>query len=219
MVHGDTNQYLCSEQCSEAFAKNCQTETDAPEIETGVGEFVRKCAQCHAQVIIDDRCLFWETMDFCNEDCLGKYQTKLGSNCANCKGSVFHSSLGKYCVRFGYDVKQFCSSACLEEYKKGLKVCSYCQKDISTGAEGFLAPVGDKGQFKDFCTQSCMEKYEQMSSNAPQPDIIEECAVCSNSKAVRVEVELDNKTHKLCSKPCFAAFKFVNNITEGKCSI
>lgn len=78
----------------------------------------------------------------------GKYQTALGSHCANCKGSVQPVSLGKYCVRFGYDIKQFCCSTCLEEFKKGLKVCSYCQKDISSGVEGFLAPVGDKGQFK-----------------------------------------------------------------------
>lgn len=153
-------------------------------------------------------------MDFCNEDCLGKYQTALGAFCANCKSSVASSSMGKYCVRFGYEIRQFCSSTCLEEYKKGLKFCSYCQKDISAGT-GFLAPVGDQGQFKDFCEQSCMEKYERMGSNDDPPDVIEECAVCSNSKPVRVEVDLDNKTQKLCSEPCFAAFKFVNNIKEG----
>lgn len=77
-----------------------------------------------------------------------KYQKNFGACCANCKGAVQSSSLGKYCVRFGYDMKQFCSALCLEDFKKGLKVCSYCQKDISGGAEGFLAPVGDKGQFK-----------------------------------------------------------------------
>ena len=63
--------------------------------------------------------------------------------------------------RFGCDIKQFCSNVCLEDYKKGLKVCSYCQKDIS-GGEGFLAPIGDKGQFKDFCEQKCLQKYEFM---------------------------------------------------------
>jgi zinc finger MYM-type protein 2/3/4 len=56
--------------------------------------------------------------------------------------------MGKYCVRFGYYARQFCSSKCLEEFKKGLKVCSYCQRDISEEAGGFLAPLGDKGQFK-----------------------------------------------------------------------
>jgi hypothetical protein len=56
--------------------------------------------------------------------------------------------MGKYCVRFGFNVRQFCSGTCLEEFKKGLKVCSYCQKDITIDVEGFLAPIGDKGQFK-----------------------------------------------------------------------
>lgn len=79
---------------------------------------------------------------------VAKYQNTIGSHCANCKEEVLMSSLGKYCVRFGHDIRQFCCSNCLEEFKKGLKVCSYCQKDISGGQEGFLAPVGDKGQFK-----------------------------------------------------------------------
>jgi len=95
----------------------------------------------HHGTVLDPRII----MSYCRA---GKYQTALGSHCANCKGSVQAASLGKYCVRFGYDIKQFCCSTCLEEFKKGLKVCSYCQKDISSGAEGFLAPVGDKGQFK-----------------------------------------------------------------------
>ena len=46
------------------------------------------------------------------------------SNCSSCKTEVHHSSLGKYCVRFGSDIKQFCSNVCLEDYKKGLKVRS-----------------------------------------------------------------------------------------------
>ncbi|CAG2065910.1 unnamed protein product, partial [Timema podura] len=147
-----------------------------------------------------------------------KFQTQLGSHCANCKGSVQPTSLGKYCVRFGYDIKQFCCSTCLEEFKKGLKVCSYCQKDISK-SDGFLAPVGDKGQFKDFCTQACMEKYDQMSNNLPPPVSTAQCAVCNNEKVVKIEVQLDNKIQKLCSPPCFAAFKFVNKLNADKCDM
>jgi hypothetical protein len=84
---------------------------------------------------------------------LGQYQRELGSFCANCRGAVMSSSMGKYCVRFGFNVRQFCSSTCLEEFKKGLKVCSYCQRDITGDVEGFLAPIGDKGQFK--VSQAC----------------------------------------------------------------
>lgn len=111
-------------------------------------------------------------------------------------------------------MKQFCSGNCLEEHKKGLKVCSYCQKDISNGAEGFLAPVGDKGQFKEFCTQSCMGKFEVMSG-ASGP-VVGACAVCGDMKPVAVEVLQGSKINTLCSDPCFAAFKFVNNVSEGK---
>lgn len=212
---GGQKQHLCSDQCYNTFLKSTQSDTEANE-SLSPESFSRKCSQCHELVTGDEKSLSWETMEFCNEDCLGKYQSELGAHCASCKDSVPSTSMGKYCVRFGYDIKQFCTSSCLEEYKKGLKVCSYCQKDISSGTEGFLAPVGDKGQFKDFCTQSCMEKYERMSSNASKQDEIAECAVCSNSKPVKLEVEVENKTQKLCSEPCFAAFKFVNRITEGK---
>ncbi|XP_026332163.1 zinc finger MYM-type protein 4 isoform X2 [Hyposmocoma kahamanoa] len=122
------------------------------------------------------------------------------------------------CVRFGYDIRQFCNSGCLEEFKKGLKICCYCQKDISSGHQGFLAPVGDKGQFKDFCSQVCMEKFDHMSKNpVPQP-VWAKCAVCSLEKATTIEVEISEDSYqRLCSDPCFAAFKFVNNIFPDQC--
>ncbi|KAL0868567.1 hypothetical protein ABMA27_008035 [Loxostege sticticalis] len=180
--------------------------------------FVRKCTQCMMLLNVEEKILTWETMDFCDEVCLGRYQNKIGARCANCKSAVQHTSLGKYCVRFGYDIRQFCNSGCLEEFKKGLKICCYCQRDISAGLQGFLAPVGDKGQFKDFCSQNCMEKFDQMSKNpVPQP-IWAKCAVCSLEKATTIEVEVSEDVHqRLCSDPCFAAFKFVNNIFPDQC--
>lgn len=181
--------------------------------------FLRKCSQCTLILTIDEKVLSWETMDFCDEVCLGRFQNKIGSRCANCKNLVLHTSLGKYCVRFGYDIRQFCNSGCLEEFKKGLKICCYCQRDISAGHQGFLAPVGDKGQFKDFCTQQCMEKFDQMSKNPlPQP-VWAKCAVCSLEKATTIEVEVtETASQRLCSDPCFAAFKFVNNVFPGECA-
>ncbi|KAJ8711642.1 hypothetical protein PYW08_008596 [Mythimna loreyi] len=180
--------------------------------------FIRKCNQCALVLNVDEKILTWETMDFCDEVCLGRYQNKIGSRCANCKNNVQHTSLGKYCVRFGFDIRQFCNWACLEEFKKGLKICCYCQRDISVGHQGFLAPVGDKGQFKDFCSQACMEKFDQMSKNPiPQP-VWAKCAVCSLEKATAIEVEVSEElSQRLCSDPCFAAFKFVNNIFPDQC--
>ena len=113
-----------------------------------------------------------------------EYQLKL-CLCATCNSSVATTCLGKYCVRFGANIKQFCSNACLEDHKKGLKVCFYCQKDIS-GGEGFLAPIGDKGQFKDFCVQECLQKYQELHCGKVVDKETAACAVCSEEKTVEV---------------------------------
>ncbi|XP_045538062.1 zinc finger MYM-type protein 3 isoform X2 [Papilio machaon] len=180
--------------------------------------FIRSCTQCYLMLSSEERMLTWETMDFCNEVCLGRYQNRIGARCANCNSAVQHTSLGKYCVRFGYDIRQFCNSSCLEEFKKSLKICCYCQKDISAGLQGFLAPVGDKGQFKDFCSQLCVEKFDHMSKNPIPKPVWAKCAVCALRKATTIEVEVsEGVSQRLCSDPCFAAFKFVNNLFPDQC--
>lgn len=178
--------------------------------------FMRRCAQCFATVVTNDRSLLWETLDFCNEVCLGQYQNVIGAECTTCRRSVSMTSLGKYCVRFGYEIRQFCQSSCLDEFKKGLKVCSHCQKDISKGPDGFLASIG--GQFKDFCSQMCMKKYDDMC-NPKKRSNQGTCSVCNNVDQVRVEVMIDGHDHGFCSNPCFSAFKFVNNIFPGESTV
>ncbi|KAK9299987.1 hypothetical protein QLX08_007195 [Tetragonisca angustula] len=210
---------VCSKTCKALFKVANNKAMDIPS--DGVNsKREKRCANCLLIVEHnDERNLSWETMEFCNEECLGKFQTKYGSYCRNCNGSVQAVSLGKYCVRFGYDVRQFCCSTCLEEFKKGLKVCSYCQKDISSSTEGFLAPVGEKGQFKDFCTQDCMEKYSKMSSVEPPNMEKKCCSVCQEEKIVHCEVQIDRSDPvAICSEPCFAAFKFVKKVDPEQCS-
>jgi hypothetical protein len=229
---GDTLQHICSDNCLDTFkvlnANNyllnwdgeirvkdltCNKETPKPSYE-------RKCVVCKKKTDDEENNLTWEIMDFCNEFCLSKYQKEIGSVCASCSAEVRPNSLGKYCVRFGNDIRQFCSSHCLEEYKKGLKVCSYCQQDMSSESDGFLAPVGDKGQFKDFCSQICMEKYDVMTNNRP-PKVPEgtKCSVCKTENTITIEYECDGTTNYFCSDRCFVAFSFVNNITPAKCSM
>ncbi|XP_034948569.1 zinc finger MYM-type protein 3 [Chelonus insularis] len=210
---------VCSNSCKKSFTTENNKATDIPS-DGANSKFEKRCAGCLLIVEPnDDRNLSWETMEFCNEECLGKFQTKYGSYCKNCNGNVTAISLGKYCVRFGYDVRQFCCSSCLEEFKKGLKVCSYCQKDISSGTDGFLAPVGEKGQFKDFCTQFCMEKYSKMNSTEPPIPEKKACSVCQEEKIVHCEVQIERAAAvAICSEPCFAAFKFVNKVDPDQCS-
>jgi len=173
------------------------------------------CSQCPTKEIPNLRsAVAWETMVYCDENCLGKYQDKM-NNCSTCKVHVQTAFLGKYCVRFGSNIKQFCSNKCLEDHKKGLKVCCYCQKDISAG-DGFLAPIGNKGQFKDFCAQECLKKYEHKQFGKPIEKEVANCSVCSNGEGP-VEAELileDDKVIKLCSAPCLGAYKFGNNLKD-----
>merc|ERR1719430_1025353 len=176
------------------------------------------CAQCKVKIGSVIKAIVWETMMFCNESCLERYQACM-STCASCNKEVVAASLGKYCVRFGSDIKQFCSNICLEDYKKGLKVCSYCQKDIS-GGEGFLAPIGDKGQFKDFCDGGCLKKYEHIYlGKTPDPETLP-CNVCKEVRKVEREVVRSNdEMVKLCGDACFNAFKFVSSVDTQACHL
>jgi zinc finger MYM-type protein 2/3/4 len=176
--------------------------------------FIRRCMQCFNLISISARTIQWETMDFCNEKCLGSYQNVVGANCTTCCMTVPLASLGKYCVRFGFDIRQFCSSSCLDTFKKKLRVCSYCQNDIP-GKAGMLAPVGDKGQFKDFCTKLCLKKYEELVGHKKKTGS-HVCSVCNLDQPVKVTIVLDMKEHNFCSQPCFSAFKFVNNVNPGE---
>jgi len=185
--------------------------------QTSEGAKQDACSQCARGLSNIFQSIVWETMQFCDEKCLGQYQSGM-SQCSSCKKEVQSTSLGKYCVRFGSDIKQFCSNVCLEDYKKGLKVCSYCQKDIS-GGEGFLAPIGDKGQFKDFCEQSCLQKYEHIHLGKKPDDEILPCSVCKETKIVVQEILRIQEVVKLCSDPCFSAFKFVNSVDTHQCDL
>lgn len=146
----------------------------------------------------------------------GEFQKKW-HRCSTCQKDVVTSSMGKYCVRFGANIKQFCSNVCLEDHKKGLKVCCFCQKDI-TGADGFLAPIGDKGQFKDFCAQACLKKYQVMHLGMAAEKPVAECSVCRKEKTVEVELVRPFANIQLCGRPCFSAYKFANSIDTLECN-
>lgn len=177
--------------------------------------FCRRCAHCYTDILLNDSSLQWEAMDFCNESCLGQYQTGIGAACQHCQNAVSVMSMGKYCVRFGFELRQFCRSACLDAYKKGLKVCTYCQKDIAKNKAKILATIN--GQYKDFCSKLCMRSYDQIFSTKRKP--LKICNVCNNSRQVRVEVVIGQNTHNFCSNPCYSAFKFVNNISPDNCTM
>lgn len=116
---GSEGSVLCSEQCLLKY----ETENEP----------FSSCFQCKNELNkqINPLIYYWQTMEFCSTECIEKLQYAWGKKCANCNATVPQQSLGKYSVRFGNVIKQFCFGACLEAYKKTLKVCSFCQIDLS----------------------------------------------------------------------------------------
>ncbi|KAG8192532.1 hypothetical protein JTE90_015167 [Oedothorax gibbosus] len=194
---------LCTEECLMKYQEKHSIPT--------------YCGQCKERIQSAYQRLTWETMVFCNDTCLVKYQTDLGSHCTSCHSPVQKTSLGKYCVCFGSDIRQFCSGSCLEEFKKGLKICSFCQNDLSTAGEGFLAPVGDKGQFKDFCSPICMDRYEVVNNIAKVMPEARECYNCKNKGVYKIQVKHGNENYALCSDLCLSAFRCAFRIMDNIC--
>ncbi|KAF6204691.1 hypothetical protein GE061_018852 [Apolygus lucorum] len=224
---GATYYYVCSDKCLEAHrAQRRQIiESGGPPSThiiqiADVSKLKKKCSLCSAFIPKNKvGSLTWEVMNFCDEDCLSKYQSAYTSTCCNCNAVVSTSSMGKYCVRFGHEVKQFCTPLCLDTYKKGIKTCSYCQKNLQDSSEGFLAAVGGKDQFRDFCSQDCLEKYDCICNNSSASYTVDNCIVCDNIKVTQFELLSPDKVAKLCSDVCLAAYKFVNNIEVGICGM
>jgi hypothetical protein len=87
-------------------------------------------------------------INFLNSIVPGNFQMEIGSKCSSCQKKVAWTSLGKYCVRFGSDIRQFCSAQCLEAYKKNARVCFHCQLDIKRLGNVILANIPAKAQPK-----------------------------------------------------------------------
>ncbi|XP_053670615.1 zinc finger MYM-type protein 4 [Anopheles nili] len=203
------------------FTARTEEEAEAARIEREAS-FLRRCHECHKPLqILSKRWLQWETMEFCDEKCLGTYQTANGSHCVQCRHLVSVNSMGKFCVRFGVNICQFCSASCLEKYKKILKSCSYCLENISPRDKGYelrVGRVGELGVLKDFCSALCHQTY-QSCLNPTLKYKRRICAVCNHEKMTAVVVHLEGRPHYFCSTPCFSAFKFVNNVNPDECAM
>lgn len=206
----DANRFIARTEEEAEAAKAEREET-----------FLRRCFQCCELIHnFNQRTLYWQGMDFCNEQCLGFYQNTNGANCTTCQNTVSVISMGKYCVRFGFNIQQFCRSECLDQYKKNLKSCTYCQNDIGPGEEVVVSAVGEKMQIRDFCSETCEKKYKEVITPQHKRRFpVALCAVCNTSKPARIQVLIEGKEMNFCKNPCFSAFKFVNNVSADPCGM
>ncbi|XP_067674196.1 zinc finger MYM-type protein 3-like isoform X2 [Haliotis asinina] len=187
----------------------------------------KTCAVCQLMNINTQKPFVqWMNVDFCSKACLAKYQSNLNSSCSYCTSFVSPEFRPLFCLQVGTDFKTFCSAKCSNEYKKRLRLCAFCQKDLATVSDSFCAPV-DTNKFLDFCSKNCLKKYEEKTSDV---EIIgvestgkkgtgqgNRCAVCAKSGQMKHNVKLNGVMNRLCSDPCLSAFQYANKLGMNTC--
>ncbi|XP_036370533.1 zinc finger MYM-type protein 4 isoform X3 [Octopus sinensis] len=239
IVRNGDNKHLCDDECFRQFrvsptvylrsmspvnASASSSISVASSMEQATPHY-KICSVCQLMNINTNKhFLNWQGLDFCGEECLGKFQSSLGGTCSFCGSQVPPSAKAKYCLKLGTEIKQFCGTQCHAQFKKRLKVCCYCQKDLTNVSDSFMAPVGwEQGVFKDFCSPSCLQKYEEKNNKDVEIIGVEQskkrlpCAVCGKVWLVKHEVKFEGKVHKMCSDPCLSAFQYANKLTMNTC--
>ena len=161
---------------------------------------------------------------------------KASVSCAFCSTHI--TTKDPFTLKVGKDLMRFCNTGCRNDFKKRQKLCAQCGKDVRTNPNAFMAPVGKGASFRDFCTQACLRKFEKnaKTTETTEDEDVEitgtsrvkgmhtrskssqvECAVCHKVAPPMHEITFEGKMNKLCSQPCFVAFRYANKLTVSKC--
>lgn len=165
--------------------------------------------------------------------------------CGLCKTTIPAGKVGQFNLSVGKESKMFCNTECRAEFKKKHKGCLHCNADVTNVSTSIVAPV-ENGKFMDFCSTVCHSKYEKSQekvdnndedleivgtstttptgTNKPSQGVttrnaptLSKCSVCHKNCTVKHEVSFKNVHHKLCSDPCFAAFRYANKLSMTTC--
>jgi zinc finger MYM-type protein 2/3/4 len=109
---------------------------------------------------------------------------------------------------------------CLTEFKKRVKHCGGCGKDIQHDATAFINVSKQSSgvtEVKGFCSRACLAKMNSDAVNSGSRERSAPCSVCSKVAPVRREISLGGVVHHLCSDPCFSAFRYANQLPADVC--
>ena len=204
--------------------KNLQATKDALNAKQNKSGF-KSCAVCQLMNVNQQPFCNWQGLDFCGEACLGKFQTNIPSTCSNCNHFVPIELRTSLCLKVGNEVRSFCKPQCYSDFRRMLKLCAFCQKNLSGVNSSCTASVGD-GKLKDFCSKTCQRKLEKQIRDleivkendvaGAQGDMIP-CSVCQKTGSTKHRVRIGNNTSTLCSNLCLSAFQYSNKIDMSKC--
>lgn len=207
-VHG----FICTPECKTRWIENLPSDhiVEKPRL-----IFEKLCGMCGKDLSTISRSnqFSWETREFCSQSCLTLHLNEVAGKCHTCQERVRILFIGKYCVRFGSDIHQFCSNTCLECYKTKIKVCCYCQKNLDK-VEKVTSTAN-----KEYCSTKCLKRTQRRDIGQQNYSENLPCTVCQTPGVNRYEFLLNGEPHQLCSDPCLNVYKYVNKVKAVACCL
>ncbi|RZB38882.1 DUF3504 domain containing protein, partial [Asbolus verrucosus] len=154
---------------------------------------------------------------FCSSSINGgisvQHQQELGSVCLCCIKAVPLEALGKFCARFGGDIRPFCSISCLIQHRRRFNPCAYCLQDLSRKPRHVL-----KGSDR-FCTHQCLQSFSSIKEG-PLVANVEAiaCRICHQVGQFLLKYVSDGfPPSDFCSEKCFEDYSSKYNVDSAKC--
>ena len=128
-----------------------------------------------------------------------------------------------HCIVWAIQLISLMIQVCLTDFKKHVKSCGSCKKDIlnEAGAVATLIKMPNGAtELKGFCSRMCLARLNSetfMAMKASSKERIASCSVCNKMAPIVQEVLLGGVTHHLCSDPCFSAFRYANKLPTDVC--
>ncbi|KAL7643453.1 UNVERIFIED_CONTAM: hypothetical protein RMT77_005435 [Armadillidium vulgare] len=204
--------FLCSAKCK---SKAISCFDDNHIVQKPRLFFERVCGNCGKDISNEpkSKIFSWQTREFCDKLCLADHIGEVARVCFFCKANVRVLYMVKYCVRFGSDVHQFCCNTCLETYKTTIKVCSFCQKNLTLVSK-VVSPSN-----KEYCSSKCLKRAQRRDIGQVNYKEENNCTVCMKSVVNEYEFFYNNTVTFLCSTPCLNVFKYVNKVKSVNCCL
>ncbi|XP_042231177.1 zinc finger MYM-type protein 4-like isoform X4 [Homarus americanus] len=207
-----TFAFLCSAECRTRWTSSLTSDhvVEKPRL-----IFEKMCGMCGKDLVNVSRSgqYSWETREFCTKTCLTSHLNEVAGECHTCREKVKSLFIGKYCVRFGSDIHQFCSNTCLERYKTKIKVCCYCQKNLEKVQK--LTSVANK----EYCSMKCLKRAQRRDIGQQNYCEQHSCTVCQTEGVNRYEFMSNQEPYQLCSDPCLNVYKYVNRVKAVACCL
>ncbi|KAJ3648659.1 hypothetical protein Zmor_020447 [Zophobas morio] len=167
----------------------------------------RVCSVCKSK-LDNNYGVTWQAMDFCNELCLLERQIELCSLCVHCAVEIPPDSLGKYCISFGTDIRQFCSSMCLNSEQNHHEMCCFCLQNKKM-------QILDNN--KKFCSPKCKHNFDLLDRNPTEIRCCKKCNTLCSPCIKYASLYFDPESF-FCSNQCFQKFVSENCISAKACS-